>query len=99
MRDHKLHASHFFGRRAVLARRAFAVAASGHQHGETVLPQTAGADRPLIVDGQPGMGKVTEPIVEMRQDRDWRNLIGRDVIAQRPGLVKRHGLPLQLGLH
>jgi hypothetical protein len=80
----------------VLARRALAVALSGHGHREAAGADRVDADRPRAADAEAGVGIAAELVVVVGEDRDRRDLVGRDVVAQRAGLRARQAAPGEL---
>ncbi|SOY63139.1 hypothetical protein CBM2587_B60170 [Cupriavidus taiwanensis] len=97
--DDEADAGQLLRRRAVLARRALAVAVAGNGDGEAAVADRVGGDRAGAVHLVAGIGIAAERVVIVRQDRHRRDLVGGNVVAQRAGPGQGHGLPLQLCRH
>ena len=95
--DDEADAGEPLGRRAVLARRALAVALAGHRHREAAGADRIDADRPRAADAEAGVGIAAELVVVVGEDRDRRDLVGGDVVAQRAGFGARQPAPGELG--
>jgi len=83
LRDHEPDAGGLLGHRAVLARGAFAVALARDDDGEAGLPDCAHTDGQPLAALETGVGVVAEALVEERQRRQRRDLIGRNIVAKR----------------
>jgi hypothetical protein len=94
--DDQLHTCQLLGGGAVLARRALAVAPSSHQHRKGRLPERTAFDGVFVAATQSGVGKVAQGVVVMAHDVDRRDLIGRDIVAQRRCLFAGQGIARQL---
>jgi hypothetical protein len=97
--DHQPDAGQALGRRAVLARRALAVAAARHGDLEAAGLRRASCDGHLAAALHAGVGEAGQAGVVVRQDGHRRDLVGRDVVAQRAGRSGRELLAGQLPPH
>ena len=89
-------AGQFLGRRTVLARRSFAVALAGDGHREAAVADRIDADRPFATDPESGVRITPERGVVVREDRHRRDLVGRDVVPERPDAGEGRPLARQL---
>jgi hypothetical protein len=80
--DDEADAGEPLGRGAVLARRALAVALAGHRHREAAGADGIDADRSRAIDAEARVRVAAELVVVVGEDRNRRDLVGRDVIAQ-----------------
>jgi hypothetical protein len=94
--DHEPHAGRALGDDAVLARAALAVAPAGDDDLDAGPADRVAVDRPLPARDESGVRPAAERRVEVDHDRQRRDLVGRDLVAQRPGLVARQRAALEL---
>jgi hypothetical protein len=89
--DDQSDAGEPFRRRTVFARRAFAIALAGDHHLDARGADRADADGPLAGCLEAHVWVAAERVVVVGEDRDRRDLVGRDVVAQGPGVAQGHG--------
>jgi hypothetical protein len=68
----------------VLARAALAVALARDDDLDTRAPDAVGLDRERVTRLEADVREAPERRVEMHHHRQRRDLVGRDVVAQRP---------------
>jgi hypothetical protein len=98
--DHQPHPGRPLGDDAVLARAALAVALAGDHDLDAGGLDRVAPDRPLAAGGEAGVRIAAERGVEMHHRRERRDLVGRDVVAQRACRIERQQrAPFELRAH
>ena len=97
--DDESDARRFLGKRARLARRPLAVPLACHENLKAAAMQRADADRHLAFHLERDVRVAREPLVVIEADGGRRDLVGRDVVAQRHALREGQVLSAQLAAH
>jgi hypothetical protein len=97
--DDQAHAGRALGDHAVLARAALAVALARHHHLEAAASHAVGLDGQRISGLESDVGKAAQRRIEMHHHRQRRDLVGGDVVAQRPRVVQQDALAGELCPH
>ncbi len=97
--DHQPHAGGLFGHRAVLARRAFAIPLARDHDVDARPPDRVDADGLGVARPIARVRIPAQFLVEVRQDRHRRDLVGGNVVAQRRGVKRRQRRAAQLRGH
>ncbi|MNT65292.1 hypothetical protein D3C72_2032640 [compost metagenome] len=72
----------------MLSRRALAVALARHDDVDPGPPDRINADRQGVASAKSRVRVTAQLLVEVREDRHRRDLVGGDVVAQRGGLSR-----------
>jgi hypothetical protein len=97
--DHQPHTGRTFGHHAVFARTALAVAFAADDHLDGRGAQRVAGDRQLAAGLEAGVRMAAERGVEVHHRRQRDDLVGRDIVAQRPCSLERQRLAAQLGAY